>query len=447
MKSEENHIQRLQNNLLEIARGEPSAVLPLILATLFIKKSCLTKVRHLDGVSEKSWFRLREAKNKLKEINSILSSIDHHNKRFSSVSGLLQRDTLRVLSSGRAVEKVVKLIDEVDVYDQKSLTHLTKCILNSFDEMVGHKGGFGSTSDSIKKIVAKFSNLDGGTVFDPCIGLGSFSDFDPKKISKVYGQEINDNTASLSKVVHYMFGFHDAEIEVGNSLLNPIKTGNGELKTFDFTFSDPPFGMLLKQKDRESFSFDEHSFEYGVTTDSNWMFAQRVLASINTNGVGVVVVSPGALFTQSSHEVRKEFVLNNNINAVVQLPNQLMSNTTIPCALLVLTKNKTESDILFIKADSMGTVKGRTRSLSDDEIEMIVDILKTRKEVPGLSNISEKTEIEKNDFNLMPQKYVQSVKKMSIYAIPELLSNVDKSKAEADLAALRFFKILKELDT
>jgi type I restriction-modification system DNA methylase subunit len=435
----------VQWNLAEAGREQPAVMYPLIFVLLFIKKFS-HQDGVIDGLTKKSWEELRQTRNKLKEVSAILSEVEDLNGRLGSISKVLQRDVLRMLNANSEIDRLVDLIDSVDTTDQISLTELIKLLLISYDNSVGIKGGFGFTPVSLKLIAAKYFDTKKSTIYDPCLGLAGFSEFDPAQVKKVYGQEINEFVAILARIVHSLLGFRDCEIDVTNSFFNPPKNANGGLMKFDLAFCDPPFGISFSQIDRENFGFETETYKSGVTGDSNWMFAQRVLSSLKEEGEGIVLVSLGSLSTQLGYNVRKDFVANKYIKAVVQLPMQLRTNTSIHSGFLVLSKTKNEAGILFVKADSIGAIKGGVRSLSESEVDKIVRALKTGEESEGFSKFVGYKEVEGSDFNLLPQRYVQSVKKISILPVQDLIANVEHAKKTAESSAKTFFKLLGELE-
>jgi type I restriction enzyme M protein len=440
-----DNIESTAFRLLNHIRSEPTIGFSLVMSILFVKKMCSSVKTKFESPDKRRWEKVFESKNRLKELVSILSDIENCNQDLDGLTRLLQRDSVRILNNGRIVDHVLEEIRSIDVTDQEFLIVLVKQLLNSYDELVGIRGGSGATPESIKKIAAGIYSFRNFEVYDPCIGISGFSEVDPRKIKKIVGQETNEYTALLSKIVHFLLGFENVEIQVSNSLIDPIRTEDGRLRKFDYVFADPPFGVRLDHSNYENFGFDRETFLFD-TTDSNWLFAQRVLASLKENAEGAILISLGSLATQAGLNARRGFVLDKKIKAIVQLPSQLLTVTTIPCALLVLSKAPVAKGILFVKADSMGTIKGKLRTLDSDEIQKVISALKLREEIYGFSKLVSFSEIEANDFILTPQKYVSADRKMSNLNISDLNLKIEDARLSAERASQKFFKTIEELN-
>ena len=124
------------------------------------------------------------------------------------------------------------------------------------------------------------------------------------------------------------------------------------------------------------------------------------------------------------------------------LPNKLFSNVSISVQCWVLNKAKTNTDILFVNADSMGKLISRKiRILEEEDINKIVKAYKDFRDdkledIPGFCKSADLEEIKSKDFSLNPGRYVgaDDTDKLSPEEIQEELK-----KTSAEL-----FKLIKE---
>lgn len=73
---------------------------------------------------------------------------------------------------------------------------------------------------------------------------------------KIYGQEINALSASISKMNLFLHGIKDFNIVNGDTLVNPAFIEKGQLKKFDMVLANPPYS--ISQWDRENFANDKY---------------------------------------------------------------------------------------------------------------------------------------------------------------------------------------------
>src|SRR5690606_34839347 len=125
--------------------------------------------------------------------------------------------------------------------------------------------------------------------------------------------------------------------------------------------ANPPFS--LKNWGYEEAQADPfHRFPYGVPPKSygDLAFVCHMVASLNAKGKMGTVIPHGVLFRGGAEsKIRKGFVKDDLIEAIIGLPANIFYGTSIPAALLIINKNKPQErkgKILFIDA-SQGYVK------------------------------------------------------------------------------------------
>ena len=156
-----------------------------------------------------------------------------------------------------------------------------------------------------------------------------------------------------------------------------------------------------------------------------------------------VVLDTGAVSRGSGNEgsnkerdIRREFVEQDLIEAVLLLPENLFYNTTAPGIVLVINRRKRHpGEILLINASKLFS-KGRPKNyLEDRHIERIAGAYQAWKAEEGLSAVISKAEAVKNDYNLSPSRYVATGGKEEVLPLDEavvLLAEAEEERAEAD---------------
>ena len=133
----------------------------------------------------------------------------------------------------------------------------------------------------------------------------------------------------------------------------------------------------------------------------------HMLSWLSPKGTAAIVEFPGVLYRGGAEQkIRKYMIDNNFIDTVIQLPPDLFFGTTIATCILVLKKNKTDNDILFVDASTEFVRNTNKNKLSDENINNIINLLKGRKEVENKSYLAMYEEVKENDYALTPGRYV-----------------------------------------
>lgn len=126
-------------------------------------------------------------------------------------------------------------------------------------------------------------------------------------------------------------------------------------------------------------------FEFGVPPkeSADWGWLQHMYASLKDNGRMAVVLDEGSVSRNGirEKEIRKRFVEDNLISAVILLPENLFYNTTAPGVIIVIDKDKkAKGEILLINASQFYQKEGRKNRLTQEGIEKIVEVYRRWKE-------------------------------------------------------------------
>ena len=306
-------------------------------------------------------------------------------------------------------------------------------LINMFAESAGKKGGdFYTPRDVIRLMVRLLAPRPGMSVYDPTCGSGGMliitrehieqSGGDPTNL-RLCGQ-VNDASAwSICKINMLLHDIQGADIQLQDTLLHPMHREGGELERFDRVIANPPFSQNYTKNDME---FPER-FQWGWCPTSgkkgDLMFAQHMLAVCKPRGMVATVMPHGVLFRGGEErEIRRKFLQQDLIEAVIGLPQNLFYGASIPACVIVMRPNLTGKDtnpnkpenrrgrVLFINADAE-YLEGRAQNyLRPEHIEKMASTFERYAEVPGYSRVVSLEEIssEANDFNLNIRRYVDN---------------------------------------
>jgi type I restriction enzyme M protein len=108
-------------------------------------------------------------------------------------------------------------------------------------------------------------------------------------------------------------------------------------------------------------------------------------------------------------EIRKRFVEDNLISAVILLPENLFYNTSASSVIIVMDKDKkAKGEILMINASQFYQKEGRKNRLTQEGIEKIVEVYREWKAEKGFSKIITKEKFQTRGYSLSPSYYIFS---------------------------------------
>lgn len=306
-------------------------------------------------------------------------------------------------------------------------------LINMFAESAGKKGGdFYTPRDVIRMMVRILRPAPGTSVYDPTCGSGGMliisrefieqSGGDPTNL-RLCGQ-VNDASAwSICRLNMLLHGVPGADIQLQDTLLHPLHREAGELERFDRVIANPPFSQNYTRTNME---FPER-FRWGwcATTGKkgDLMFAQHMLAVCKPGGMVATVMPHGVLFRGSAEkQIRKRFLEEDLIEAIIGLPQNLFYGASIPACILVMRPNLTGQSpnpnkpearrgrVLFINADAEYYAGRAQNYLRPEHIEKIVSTFHRYEDVPGYARVVPLTELvgAVNDFNCNIRRYVDN---------------------------------------
>lgn len=336
-------------------------------------------------------------------------------------------------------------------------------LLRKFAEGGGASAGEFYTPREVAVLMARILDPQPGmTVYDPCCGSAGLLIKPhlrllethgkptnghvrlPAEVAplKAFGQEQNPSTYAISRmnaVIHDM----EAEIALGDTMGNPRFTEHGTLRRFDLVAANPMWNQDFPVSTYENDPYGR--FDYGIAPAStaDWGWVQHMLRSLNDTGRIAVVLDTGAVSrgsgskgTNRERDIRKAFVEADLVEAVILLPENLFYNTSAPGIVMIVTKAKRHpGEILLINA-SKQFEKGRPKNhLTEDHVALIAAAYETWESQEALAEVIAKDEVERNDYNLSPSRYVQVDGAEEVLQLEDavvLLKEAEEERATAD---------------
>jgi type I restriction enzyme M protein len=333
-------------------------------------------------------------------------------------------------------------------------------LIGKFASDAGKKAGEFYTPTPVSRLLAKLADPKAGnTICDPACGSGSLLIRAAEEVGSdnfsLYGQEVNGATWALARMNMFLHAKDAARIEWCDTLNSPTLIEGDHLMRFDVVVANPPFS--LDKWGAEHASEDIYKrFWRGIPPKSKGDYAfitHMVEIAKRQTGRVAVIVPHGVLFRGGAEgEIRKKFIEENLLDAVIGLPSNLFTTTGIPVSILVFDRsreqgaqNEKRTDVLFIDASREFASAKTQNVLEDSHIDKIVETYRKRQEVEKYSRKAPVKEIIENDFNLNIPRYVDTFEPEAEIDVASVQKEIFAIEAELADVRKRMAQHLKEL--
>ena len=421
-----------------------------------------------------AWQQIRKQTTKIGEkLTDAIRAIAKENPKLQGVIDIVDFNATvsgqRIIDDGK-LSSLIEIIsrNRLGLKDAESdiLGRAYEYLLRKFAEGQGQSAGEFYTPKEVGWIMAYILDPEQGQeVYDPACGSGGLLvksqlalKEKEKKISKplrLYGQEQNYVTYAMAKmnmIIHDMEG----DIAIGDTLRNPKFLEGSVLKTFDLVVANPMWNQDgYNSEFYESDTFNRFNNGYPPASSADWGWIQLMFASLNKNGKAAIVLDTGSVARGSGNkgsnrekEIRKAFVDNDWIEAILLLPENLFYNTTAPGIILILNKNKPKErkDRIMLINTSLEFEKGRPKNfIPDDNIEKIAKAFHDWKNIDKFTKIISNEEVGGNDYNLSPSRYVGNGKEEEYRNVDEILVELAELEEEREKTDRELNEIMKKI--
>jgi type I restriction enzyme M protein len=333
-------------------------------------------------------------------------------------------------------------------------------LISRFASDAGKKAGEFYTPTSVSRLLAKLVNPQpGNTIFDPACGSASLLICAAKEVGSdnyaLFGQEMNGATWALARMNMFLHSKDSARIEWCDTLNSPALVENNNLMKFDVVVANPPFS--LDKWGHENAETDPYKrFWRGIPpkTKGDFAFISHMIETAKRHSGRVAVIIPhGVLFRGAAEgKIRQKLIEENLLDAVISLPANLFTSTSIPVAILVFDrsreeggKNQNHKDVIFIDASKEFRAGKAQNFLDEIHIEKIVDAYRCRKAIEKYSYLANIEEIKENNFNLNIPRYVDTFEEEEEIDIQVLQCEIKQIEAELVQIRKKMEGYLKEL--
>lgn len=242
---------------------------------------------------------------------------------------------------------------------------------------------------------------DGDEIADFGIGSASFAveAYLSNPTHSIYGIEINASVKEISSIRLEVLGCKYT-LEHGN-----IFDMDSNERRFQYIFSNYPFGLRIKELgfDRnrlfQRIAYKMPEITRGISSD--WFFNTAIVECLKVDGKGIAIMTNGSTWNTLDKSVRKYFVDNGYLEAVIALPERMFEGTNISTTMVVLSKGRNRT--MLVDATSLCEKGRRFNTFTDEQIERIVYAVTNE---TSSSRYVLHSELADNDYVINPTRYL-----------------------------------------
>lgn len=350
----------------------------------------------------------------------------------------------------QTIAAVMKELDSLDISGHAGdiLGDAYEYLIGQFASDSGKKAGEFYTPQAVSHLMTQIvfqgrEDQKGFSLYDPTMGSGSLL-LNAKRYSRqastvsYYGQELVTSTYNLARMNMILHGVAIENQHLSNADTLDKDWPTDEPTDFDGVLMNPPYSLnwsadagllqdprfsnfgVLAPKSKADFAFLLHGY-YHLKQGA---------------GVMAIVLPHGVLFRGNAEKkIRQHLLEEGAIDTVIGLPANIFFNTSIPTTVIILKKDRTNRDVLFIDA-SQEFDKGKNQNtMTEAHIDKILEAYTKRETVDKFAYLANFEEIKNNDYNLNIPRYVDTFEEEEVTPLPEIaqkMAELDAQIAETD---------------
>ncbi|MGF7002422.1 type I restriction system adenine methylase HsdM [Lachnospiraceae bacterium PFB1-21] len=206
--------------------------------------------------------------------------------------------------------------------------------------------------------------------------------------------------------------------------------------------SNPPYSMPWEPVEDERFT----GYPLAPKSKADYAFLLHAYHNLGDNGTMGILLPHGVLFRgQKEEEIRRKLLDDGAIEIIVGLPEKLFKSTSIPVALLILRKNRSDKSVYFVDASREYVKEKAQNVLTEKEIEKITSACKAKVEIEKYAHLASLEEIKKNDYNLNIPRYVDTFEPEELKPMSEIVKEMRETDAKIKETEAEFCEMLGQL--
>lgn len=260
-----------------------------------------------------------------------------------------------------------------------------------------------TTPDSVIEILNKILQVSSDeTLMDPCFGIGNLAIKVGRNAKEIIGYDINEKALDFGKILLETAG-KEGEIEAKDSL-------DEKLKYADVVASHIPFSIKSTKEDYGNRDY----LHWGIPGRASEDFSFISLIVSQMNKRGAIIVPEGILFRGGADQlIRKNLIEEGLISGIISLPGGIFAPYTgIATSIIFFDKEKKSKEVFILDGKEYFKKLTRVTSITEENLNKLVEEYKLRKEIPGISRLLSTKELSQNEYILNSNRYIEMVKEV-----------------------------------
>lgn len=331
-------------------------------------------------------------------------------------------------------------------------------LISNYAANAGKSGGEFFTPQHVSKLIAQLAmhkQTSVNKIYDPACGSGSLllqakKHFDQHLIEDgFFGQEINHTTHNLARMNMFLHNvnYDKFNIQLGNTLEEPYFADD---RPFDAIVSNPPYSVKWIGSDDPTLINDERFAPAGVLapkSKADFAFVLHALNYLSSRGRAAIVCFPGIFYRGGAEQKIRQYLVDNNyVETVISLAPNLFYGTTIAVNILVLAKNKKDTNTQFIDASRLFKKETNNNVLLDSHIEQIMAVFDSKANVDHFAKSVPLEEVVAKEYTLSVSSYVEAKDNREVVDIVQLNSDLKSTVARIDQLRRDIYAIVVEIE-
>lgn len=331
-------------------------------------------------------------------------------------------------------------------------------LISNYAANAGKSGGEFFTPQHVSKLIAQLAmhkQTSVNKIYDPACGSGSLllqarKHFDAHIIEDgFFGQELNHTTYNLARMNMFLhnINYDKFNIQLGDTLREPHF---GDDKPFDAIVSNPPYSVKWIGSDDPTLINDDRFAPAGVLapkSKADFAFVLHALSYLSSKGRAAIVCFPGIFYRGGAEQKIRQYLMDNNyVESVISLAANLFYGTTIAVNILVLAKNKQDTNTQFIDASSLFKKETNNNVLLDSHIDQIMAVFDSKENVDHFAKSLPLAQVAANDYNLSVSSYIEARDTREVVDIARLNAELKDTVTKIDQLRKDINAIVAEIE-
>lgn len=225
--------------------------------------------------------------------------------------------------------------------------------------------------------------------------------------ARYYGYEINSTARAIAAIRAALIDGHVQVTQCDAFAL--LEDGAASMlpeRKFDFIFSNYPFAMRIRNF-INNLGVQKLIAQYpglAKATSADWMFHALISDLLADNGKAICITTNGSTWNTTDKEIRKQFIEEGRIEAIIALPERMFSTTSIPTSIIVMSHGNTS--VRLVDATGLYNKGRRINTFDTEHYDVIEDALLGDSKDSRMVSVEE---FRKNDYVLNPGRYMGDI--------------------------------------